>query len=162
MLFSDRRSHRWANSSTDWIQKWLNSVATSILPAVGCPLILSSLIFLCLGSLFVSVMTLESCHCVMFRLCFCLIFSCLCIMSLYHVFWVSMPHCVSCPLSFSYVLPSVSLCLLHCSLHVFSCAPPPCHHTWPPPSSLSPPVPCLIVSVCQCVYMTLKKTELLG
>ena len=57
-------------------------------------------------------MTLESCPCVLFRLCFfCLIFSCLGIVSLYRVFvsclmfWFF--HALMCPLSVSYVLPSV-------------------------------------------------------
>ena len=53
-----------------------------------------------------------------------------------------------CPLSFSCVLPSGCLCLMYCSLHVFSCAPPPRYLTWPPPSSLSSPVPRLVISVC--------------
>ena len=62
--------------------------------------------------------------------------------------WISMPSCVSCPLIVSCVLPSGTLCLLYGSLHVFSCAPPPRYLTWHPPSSLSSPVPRLVISVC--------------
>ena len=67
-------------------------------------------------------------------------------------------HDPLCPLSFSYVLPSGSLCLLYCSLHVFSYAPPLHYHTWPPPASLSSPVPSLFISVCLfslCVFPSL-------
>ena len=93
-------------------------------------------------------MTLDSCSlcCVLVSGFWFLVFDlCLCIMS---CVFVLIFHDPLCPLSFSCVLPSGSLCLLYCSLHVFSCAPPLCYHTWPPPSSLSSPVICLIVSVC--------------
>ena len=74
--------------------------------------------------------------------CFVLILDlCLCIMS-------CCVHAPLCPFSVSYVLPSVSPCLLYCSLHVFSCAPPPRYLTWPPPSPLSSPVPRLFISIC--------------
>ena len=93
-------------------------------------------------------MTLDSCSlcCVLVSGFWFLVFDlCLCIMS---CVFVLIFHDPLCPLSFSCVLPSGSLCLLYCSLHVFSCAPPLCYHTWPPPSSLSSPVPCLVISVC--------------
>ena len=60
-------------------------------------------------------------------------------------FLISMPSCVSGPLSVSVVLPSVCSSVPPCSL---LCAPPPRYHTWPPPSSLSSPVPRLVISVC--------------
>ena len=72
----------------------------------------------------------------------------------YHVFvlcpvvsYVLIFHAFLCPLSFSCVFPMlqfVSFCLSVSSPLCF----PPCYHTWPPPSSLSSPVPRLIVSVC--------------
>ena len=65
-----------------------------------------------------------------------------CLVSL---FWFSMPHCVSCPLSFSYVLPSVSWIVPFMFSHVLL---PPRHHTWPSPSSLSLPVARLFISIC--------------
>ena len=76
-------------------------------------------------------MTLSLCPCIMSCCVFVLIF-----------------HAPLCPLSFSCVLPSGSLCLLYCSLHVLSCAPHLCYHTWPPPFSLSSLVPHLFISVC--------------
>ena len=96
----------------------------------------------------IPVITLESCPRVLIRLCFwffCLIFSCLCILSCVFMFCFPCPH-VSFKFScvFSHVLPSGSLCLLYCSLHVLSCAPPPRYLTcWS-----TSPVPRLVISVC--------------
>ena len=55
------------------------------------------------------------CHVLFFRTLMCPLS-----FPVYFPCWISMPSCVSCPLSFSYILPSGSLCLLYCSLHVFS------------------------------------------
>ena len=57
--------------------------------------------------------------------------------------------CLMCPFSLSCVLPSVSLCLSASFLPgLLLCAPPLRYHTWLPPSSLSSPVPHLVISVC--------------
>ena len=94
------------------------------------------------------VFVFDSCLYIMSCCVSCFDFPCL-------VSHVLIFHALMCPLSFSYVLPSGSLCLLSCSLHVFSCAPPPRYLTWLPP--LSSPVPRHVISACVfslCVPLT--------
>ena len=95
----------------------------------------------------------------MLLLCFVIMVLCLCIVSCC-VFYVLFFHALMCPLSspgyfpmFFPLAPSV-YCIVP---FMFSCAPPLRYHTWPPPSSLSSPVPRLVISVCVfslCVPLT--------
>ena len=74
--------------------------------------------------------------------------SCLCIMSCVMFLFF---HALLCLLSFKFScgLPSVSLCLSALfPPGLLLCAPPCRYHTWLPPSSLSSPVPRLVISVC--------------
>ena len=79
--------------------------------------------------------------------------SCLCIMSCVMFLFF---HALLCLLSFKFScgLPSVSLCLSALfPPGLLLCAPPCRYHTWLPPSSLSSPVPRLVISVCVvCVF----------
>ena len=59
--------------------------------------------------------------------------------------------CFDFPFSFKFLLCSPLWLLLSVVLFppgFLLCAPPPHYHTWPPPASLSSPVPCWFISVC--------------
>ena len=69
---------------------------------------------------------------------------CLCVVSCVSCFDFPRPSCVSCPLSSRVLFP---WCIIYLCLSVFFSVLP-LYHTWPPPCSLSSPVPCLVSSVC--------------
>ena len=112
-------------------------------------------------SIFFKCMSLLQIHvlCVMFL---CLVLSCgflyLISMSLYCVllclmFWFSMPHCVL--LVSPMFFPCLPLSVVFLPPSFFLCAPPPRYLTWPPPSSISSPVPHLVVTVWVLLFMLL-------
>ena len=99
-----------------------------------------------------NVMTLESCLCVMFRSWFCVlespVFDFHVFVSCLVVSYVLIFHALLCHLSISYVHPLSPLIIVLFPPCFLLCAPLSHYHTWPPPSSLPSPVPCLIISVC--------------